>query len=189
MADFHNNAVWLYDANYAAITPAAGKWTDPSIPMGFAPFNIMVDGTNGYIAYAKQGAGAVGDTKGPGNGAVSVFQTDGTLVKSLIATGGALNSPWGMAVVPTGGWASLPAGTLLVGNFGDGAISAFDPTSGALVGRLATTSTTPLAIDGLWALEFWASTSDAGVMSERLYFTAGPNAGADGLFGFLAPAP
>jgi uncharacterized protein (TIGR03118 family) len=189
VADFHNGVIRLYDTTYAPMTTPANKWVDSTVPAGFAPFNILADGTSVYVAYAKQlGPDNHDDMKGPGNGAVSVFQTDGTLVKSLIPAGAQLDSPWGMAVVPAGGWATLPAGALLVGSFGAGTVWAFDATTGAPLGQLATSSSTPLVIEGLWALGFWANPSDAGA-SQLLYFTAGPNAENDGLFGYLAPSP
>lgn len=131
-----------------------------------------------YVAYAMQDAQKHDDVAGSGNGAVSVFDQTGTLVKSLVATGGVLDSPWALVSVPSAGFAGFSSGTLLVGNFGDGAVHAFDATSGASLGALAT-ATGALAIDGLWALQF----SSAG---DRLYFTAGPNDEANGLFGYLS---
>lgn len=191
-ADFHNGAIDAFDTNYAPIAAdaGAGAWHDPSIPAGYAPFNIYATGTSVYVAYAKQDAQAGDDTPGAGNGAVSVFSLTGALVKSLIpqTAGGPLNAPWGLTTVPTGGWGSLPAGALLVGNFGDGTIHAFDATSGALLGTFVGTGGTPLLIDGLWALA-WGPNSpqaaDAGTLPTQLFFTAGPNKEADGLYGYL----
>jgi uncharacterized protein (TIGR03118 family) len=184
VADLKNNSIWLYDDTYTSISPATGTWTDPSIPTGYAPYNIVVSGSNVYIAYAKQPAtaGSPIAATAAGDGAVSVFTTSGTLVKSLIPVGGALNAPWGLAVVPAGGWSSLAAGTLLVGNFGSGWIGAFDPTAGTLLDWFGTSSTKPLVIGGLWALEFVPFATDAG-SSTTLFFTAGN----PGVFGALAP--
>jgi uncharacterized protein (TIGR03118 family) len=186
LADFHNGRIDMLDHTYAVVTGDGGSaWKDPSVPTGFAPFNIFVSGNKVYVSYAKPLAPDLhDDQKGPGNGAVSVFDTSGTLVKSLVATGGALNSPWGMAMAPTG-WGQL-GGMLLVGNFGDGHVNAYNPTSGSWVGSLVT-STGPLGIDGLWALVFGPNDPDAGVTTSQLYFTAGTNAEADGLFGYLTP--
>ena len=195
-ADFHNNHVDVFDATYHLVTPdggapdagAAGSWSDPSIPAGYAPFNIVTIGTSVYIAYAKQDnpADAMDDAKGAGFGAVSVFDMTGKLVKSLIAVGGTLNSPWGLTAVPTGGWGALSAGTLIIGNFGDGSIAAYNATSGALVGRLVTSAGSAFLIDGLWGLEFGAvNDTDSGESTKQLYFTAGPNGEDNGLFGYL----
>ncbi len=195
-ADFHNNHVDVFDATYQVVTPdggapdagAAGSWSDPSIPAGYAPFNIVTIGTNVYVVYAKQDdpTNAMDDSKGAGFGAISVFDFTGKLVKSLITIGGALNSPWAVVPVPTGGWGSLPAGALLVGNFGDGTISAFSATSGALIGRVVTSAGTPLVIGGLWGLEYGVvNDTDSGQSTSQLYFTAGPNDEANGLFGYL----
>ncbi len=186
-ADFHNGVIDAFDQNYAPVTIAAGKWTDSTVPAGYAPFNIVVSGTSVYVAYAKQDADKEDDVSGAGNGQVSVFDATGTLVKALIpqsATNG-LNSPWGMTTVPAGGWGMVPAGALVVGNFGDGAIHAYDPTSGALVASLADSAGTPLLIDGLWALTWGPNAPEAGATPEQLYFTAGPNMEGNGLFGYL----
>jgi uncharacterized protein (TIGR03118 family) len=189
VADFHNNKIDAFSASYAPITADAGtKWTDPSIPAGYAPFNIVTVGTSVYVVYAQQDSMAHDEKDGAGLGAVSEYDFTGTLVKSLIAVGGALNGPWGLVPVPTGGWGAFPAGTLLVGNFGDGAIHAYDPTSGALLGSLFN-GLTPLLIDGLWAIEFGPEPADAGGTPSQLYFTSGPNGENDGLFGYLTIAP
>jgi uncharacterized protein (TIGR03118 family) len=191
LADFHNARVDVLDATYKRITPVVTSdggpaWSDPSVPAGFAPFNIVTSDSKVYVVYAKQKAPQNRDyVVGPGNGALSVFDVGGNLIKSLVTTGGALNAPWGMAVAPTG-WGQL-GGMLLVGNFGDGHVNAFDPTSGALVGGLATSTGAPLSIDGLWSLVFGVSAPDAGVATSQLYFTAGTNDEKDGLFGFLTP--
>ncbi len=191
-ADFHNGKIDMFDTDYAPIAAdaGAGKWTDPSIPTGYAAFNIATDGTNVYVAYAKQDDMQHDDLAGAGNGAVSVFDLTGTLVKSLIpqSVTNSLNSPWALTTVPTGGWGMLPAGSLLVGNFGDGAIHAFNATTGALIGTLVS-GTTPLLIDGLWSLAWGANAPEAGTLPDQLYFTSGPNMESDGLYGYLTVAP
>ena len=177
-ADFHNGKIDIFDATYHPVALSAGQWTDPSLPSGYAPFNIAVMGNSVYVAYAMQDAEKHDDAAGPGNGALSVFDTTGHLVKSLVATGNALNSPWGIAQVSSGGWGSLPAGALLVGNFGDGAVHAYDPTSGAHLAQLATASGTPLSIDGLWALAFGVSNPDAGISPAATLFHGGNERGS-----------
>jgi uncharacterized protein (TIGR03118 family) len=128
------------------------------------------------------------DVSGPGNGFVDVFSTDGVLQTRLI-TNGALNSPWGMALAP-GSFGSF-GGDLLVGNFGDGTINAFDPLTGNFIGQLDGANGMPLINLGLWDLTFGNGRS-GGSMSD-LYFTAGiPGSGKvedHGLFGSIAPAP
>ena len=189
-ADFHNGVIDAFDTNYVAIAAGdagASKWVDPTTPAGYGPFNIATDGTSVYVAYAKQDDQQHDDVAGAGNGAVSVFNLDGTLKSSLIkqSATNTLNSPWALTWVPAGGWGALPAGTLLVGNFGDGAIHAFDSTSGALVGTLVNASSAPLLIDGLWALAWGPNAPEAGATPEQLYFTAGPNMESNGLYGYL----
>jgi uncharacterized protein (TIGR03118 family) len=197
-ANFNQHRIDAFDTNYAPIAAVSGKWTDPSVPAGYAPFNVAALGTNVYVAYAvietaDSGApsdlsgGPVDDLSGPGNGAVSVFDFSGNLVKSLIPSGAGspLDSPWALTLVGSSGWGAFPAGTLLVGNFGDGTIHAFNATTGALVGTIVTSSGTPLAIDGLWALTWGPNAPEAGTTPDQLYFTAGPNDESDGLYGYL----
>jgi uncharacterized protein (TIGR03118 family) len=135
------------------------------------------------------------DVAGPGNGIVDTFDLSGNNLKPF-ATGGALNSPWGLALAPSG-FGEL-SGKLLIGNFGDGKINAFDPvTGGASVALnkpcVAPCTPQPVVIDGLWALKFGngrpppAPTTTMGGSTQTLYFTAGPNHEADGLFGALSP--
>jgi uncharacterized protein (TIGR03118 family) len=191
-ADFHNGKIDVVDENFSPVT-LAGSFTDPRIPAGFAPFGIESIGTNLWVTYAKQDADKEDDVPGPGNGYVDIFDTSGNLVKRF-ASNGALDSPWGVALAPAG--FGRFAGHLLIGNFGDGTINAFDPASGALVGPLSTTNGVPIAIEGLWGLKF--GNGGNGGDTNTLYFTAGIAAGGaledHGLFGsisavFRAPTP
>src|SRR5204862_304194 len=131
------------------------------------------------------------DVAGRGNGFVDVFDTSGTLVRRL-ASGGALNSPWGLAVAPsstssfTSTWGRV-AGDLLVGNFGDGAINVFDPATGDWRGGLKADTGGPLKIDGLWGLR--VGNGGSGGDRDKVFFTAGPDGESHGLFGSLTPAP
>jgi uncharacterized protein (TIGR03118 family) len=180
--DFHNGTVDLYGPAYAAVTKA-GAFVDATIPTGFAPFNVMPIGDKVYVTYAKQDADKADDESGVGNGYVSVFATDGTYDKTLIS-GGVLNSPWAVALAPAS-FGAL-ASTLLIGNFGDGAVHAFDPDNGALVGALTNAAGNPLIILGLWDLKVGPTgTTD---LSNTLFFTAGPAAEAHGVFGKLEAA-
>jgi len=178
-ANFHKGTVDVFDDQYAPV--ANPGFTDATIPAGFAPFNVASLEGNVYIAYAKQDADKADDEKGAGHGYVNVFKPDGTRIKRLISQG-ELDSPWGLEFAPAS-WGAL-AHTLLVANFGDGKVHAYDPDSGALVGTLADTAGTPLVIDGLWALTVGPKAPTD--LSDMVFFTAGPGDEEHGLFGQLA---
>jgi uncharacterized protein (TIGR03118 family) len=166
----------------------AGSFTDPNLPVGFAPFNIQNVGGKLYVTYALQDAAKHDDVSGPGNGLVDVFDTSGQLLKRF-ATKAPLNSPWGVALAPAGFGGF--GGALLIGNFGDGLINAFNPTTGAWLGSLQDGVGKAISIEGLWGLTF-GNGSKAGD-THTLYFTAGI-AGSGivedhGLFGSIAPIP
>ncbi|HWE30261.1 MAG TPA: TIGR03118 family protein [Polyangia bacterium] len=182
--DFHGGKVEVFDNNYAAVTLAANAFSDPGVPAGFAPFGIQSVGAQIVVTYAKQDAAMHDDVAGPGNGYVSLFDFDGALVKHLVSQG-ALNSPWGLAMAPASFGAA--SGMLLVGNFGDGKINAFDATSGQLAATIVDGTGAPLKIDGLWALEFGPGAT--GEATNQLFFTAGPGGEAHGLFGRLDLIP
>jgi len=178
--DFHNGRVDAFDSNYS---PALiGTFVDPTIPAGFAPFNVQNINGQLYVAYAKQDADQHDDVAGPGNGYVSVFDTSGNWLKRF-ASQGVLNSPWGLAQAPAG--FGPFGGALLIGNFGDGRINAFNPTTGVWLGTVNDTNGNPFAVQGLWAIAF--GNGGSGGDAHTLYFTAGLNGEADGLFGSLAP--
>ena len=118
---------------------------------------------------------------GAGLGVVNLFDTDGRLVRRLVSPGGRLNAPWGVALAPST-FGSL-GNMLLIGNFGDGVINAYDPTTGVFVGAIADSAGTPLANAGLWGLVFGNGAQNQPV--NTLFFTAGPNGGANGLYGRL----
>jgi uncharacterized protein (TIGR03118 family) len=178
--DFHNGKVDVFDSNYK---PAlAGSFADSTIPTGFAPFGIQNIKGQLYVTYAMQDDQKHDDQKGPGNGFVNVFDTSGRLLHRF-ASQGVLNSPWGIAQAPVGFGAF--AGTILVGNFGDGRINAFNEADGTWVGTINNTNGTAFSVDGLWAIVF--GNGGNGGDTNTLYFTAGPNGEADGLFGSLAP--
>jgi uncharacterized protein (TIGR03118 family) len=159
-----------------------GDFTDPDIPKGFAPFGIQNINGNLFVTYAKQDADAHDDVAGPGNGFVDIFDTNGHLLRRF-ASRGKLNSPWGVAR------ASFAfgrfSGDILVGNFGDGKINAFD-SDGNFLGTLKGEKGKPLVIEGLWTLTLGGGKNSS---SDTLYFTAGPNDESDGVFGTITPAP
>lgn len=191
--DFHNGKVDIFDSSFHAVT-IAGSFTDPNLPAGFAPFGIQnIDGTI-YVTYALQDADKHDDVAGPGNGYVDAYDTSGNLIRR-VASAGELNSPWGLALAPAN--FGRFSGDLLVGNFGNGRIHAFDPAQltetgeFAAVGLLHSASGKPITIDGLWALQFGhgTSASSANGTTNTLFFTAGPNDEGDGLFGTLLNVP
>ena len=157
-----------------------GDFTDPKIPAGFAPFGIKnIDGAL-FVTYAQQDAAKHDDVPGQGHGFVDIFDTDGHLIQRF-AQRGQLNSPWGVtrASFTFGGF----SGDILVGNFGDGTINAFDNT-GHFIGTVRDASNKALVIDGLWALTLGGGKNSN---TNTLYFTAGPNGETDGLFGTITP--
>jgi uncharacterized protein (TIGR03118 family) len=182
-ADFHNGSINVTGGTGAlALT---GTFTDPTLPAGYAPFNIQNLGGVLYVTYAKQDAAKHDDVPGAGNGFVDTYDLNGNFIARLVSNG-ALDSPWGLAIAPST-YGDL-AGDLLVGNFGDGKINAYNPTTHAFVGTLLGTNGNPIVIDGLWGLSF-GNGANAGPLG-TLFFTAGPNGEQDGLFGELTtPEP
>ena len=176
--DFHNGTVDVFDANFAPIA-AAGGFVDASLPAGYAPFGIQIIGNLVYVAYAKQDAAQEDDVTGAGLGIVNTFDLSGNLVKRLIPAGGKLNAPWGMAMAPANFGPFSNA--LLVANFGDGRINAYDPSSGASLGTLAKPDGTPIAIDGLWGIAFGNGINAQPV--NTLFYAAGPVDETHGVYG------
>jgi uncharacterized protein (TIGR03118 family) len=187
---------YLYAANFRAGTidvikgtvgapNLAGSFIDPTIPAGFAPFNIQLLNGKLYVTYALQDNKAHDDVAGAGNGFVSVFDLQGNFLHR-VGSGGPLDSPWGLAIAPTsfGNY----GGDLLVGNFGDGHINIYDLNTFSYVGQLAGVDSNPIVIDGLWALSVGSGLGNSG-SNQRLYFTAGPNEETNGLFGVISSVP
>lgn len=187
-ANFHAGTIDVFDQHFQP-TSLAGSFTDPNLPPspsgqpGFAPFGIQNINGHLYVTYALQDAAQHDDVAGPGNGFVDVFDLEGHFLQRF-ASQGPLNSPWGMALAPSDFGPFSHA--VLVGNFGDGRINAFDPSTGAFLGQLADHQGSPLTIEGLWALAF-GNDQLAGKHNE-LFFTAGIHEEADGLFGTITAA-
>ncbi|MGZ4288183.1 MAG: TIGR03118 family protein [Solirubrobacteraceae bacterium] len=161
-----------------------GGFKDRRIPAGFAPFNIQLLDGKLYVSYAKQDSAQHDDVAGPGNGFVDVYDTGGHLLTRLVSHGD-LNSPWGLVIAPPSGFGAF-SGDLLVGNFGDGAIHAYDPVTGAAKGQLMNTDDNPILINGLWALRFGNGTFGA---TNSLVFTTGIGDESHGLLGEITAAP
>lgn len=196
----NNAGTFLLAANFAAATvdvfdstfkPAklAGSFSDPNLPSGYAPFGIHTIGSNVYVAYAQANAQGF-ENVGAGLGVVDQFDLNGNLVVQAIM-GGNLNAPWGMALAPAG-FGNF-GGDLLVGNFGDGVINAYDPHSFAVKGQITDATGAPIANSGLWEIVFGAGTTTSGTPAtagdpNTLYFAAGINNQKGGLFGAITAA-
>ena len=178
--NFRDGIVEMYDADFHFV----GSFTDPDLPPRYAPFGIRnIDGQL-YVTFAEQGEGKKDDVAGRGHGFVDVFDTSGHLLRRFVSRG-RLNSPWGLALAPAN--FGKFSGALLIGNFGDGRINAYDPVSGRFLGNLRNQHGQALSIDGLWTITF-GNGGFAGSANE-LFFTAGINDEADGLFGKLQSLP
>ena len=176
-ADFHNGLVDVFDSHFHQVK----GFTDRSLPNGYAPFNVQVLSGHLFVTFALQDADKKDDVPGPGHGFVDEFDLSGHLLHR-VDSGGPLNSPWGLAVAPSdfGPFSH----DLLVGNFGDGTINVFNPNNFHFLGKLDDSSGKPLVIGDLWALE----PGDSALNSDphKVYFTAGLEDEAHGLFGALS---
>ena len=182
-ADFHNAKVDVFDGSFGLV-PDSG-FVDPALPSGYAPFGIQTIGDRVFVTYAKQDADAEDEIAGQGKGFVDAYDLAGNLV-SRVAQHGQLNAPWGLTIAPDS--FGRFAGDLLVGNFGDGQINAYEELGNghfAHRGELRDESGKSLSIDGLWALEVGQGGNNG--PAGTLFFTAGPAGETHGLFGRLNP--
>jgi uncharacterized protein (TIGR03118 family) len=184
--DFHNGHVDVFDGSFQPATLPAGAFVDPSLPDGYAPFGIQNVG-NGMVVvtYAKQDADAADEVAGQGKGFVDAYDTSGNLV-ARVGQHGQLDAPWGIAMAPADGFGRF-SGNLLIGNFGDGEITAFvkgDDGAWEQNGQLRSGNRT-LSIDGLWALQFGHGSLANNGPTSTLFFTAGPSDESHGLFGTI----
>ncbi|WP_063534386.1 TIGR03118 family protein [Burkholderia sp. MSMB1589WGS] len=181
--DFHNNRIDVFDRTFTKVTPA-GAFQDPSLPAGFAPFGIQAIGSKLFVAYAKQDAAAHDDVAGAGFGLIDVFSPSGQFIQRF-TTGGPLNAPWGMARAPAN--FGRFGNAILVGNFGDGMIHAFEAASGMLLGTLQHADGSAIVEPGLWGIAFGNGLNSQ--PTDTLFFAAGPNDEADGLYGRIDVEP
>src|ERR1700758_55276 len=189
-ANFNSGKVDVFDRNFT-LTSLSGSFTDPNLPAGFAPHGIHVIGNHVYVAYAMQDAAKHDAKPGAGLGQVDIFDSNGNFVNTFVPAGGKLNAPWGVVATPAT-FGSFP-NEILVGNFGDGTINAFD-TTGKFLGQLTDSSNKVLVNPGLWEMVFGGGgiSGDPGT----LYLTAGgsnqPNFPTGGsttaVFASLVPA-
>jgi len=175
--DFHNNKIDVFNTAFTKVA-MPGAFSDPAIPAGFAPFGIQAIGANLFVTYAMQDAAKHDDVAGTGLGMVDMYDTAGNL-KQRFATGSPLNAPWGVAQAP-GNFGSM-SGAILIGNFGDGTINAFNASSGQSMGPLNGSNGSPLVEHGVWGIAFGNDLSNQ--PSNTLFFAAGPNDEADGVYG------
>ncbi|HEY0473492.1 MAG TPA: TIGR03118 family protein [Kribbella sp.] len=177
-ADFHDNRIDVFNSSFRKVS-VGSMFRDRSLPPGYAPFNVRVLGDAVYVTYAKQDADKQDTADGAGHGFVDRFTTIGTH-EQRVTSAGALNSPWGIEIAPKkfGKFSN----DLLVGNFGDGTIHAYDPHNGRFLGALTDTKGHVIKIERLWSL----LTGDAVAGGPNsVWFSSGPDAEQHGLLGIL----
>lgn len=185
-ADFHNNRVDVFDAQFHSVN-TSGAFVDRKLPKRFAPFGIQAIGRRIFVTFAKQDRAREDDVDGRGLGFVDMFDTNGKLL-GRVARRGPLNAPWGLALAPRS--FGRFGGDLLVGNFGDGQINAYKQQPAGKFehrGKLRRAKAKPIAIDGLWSLQFGLGAPNNGP-TDTLFFTAGPDDETHGLFGTIRAA-
>jgi uncharacterized protein (TIGR03118 family) len=179
-ANFRNGTVDVFNDDFKQVN----TFTDHHLPAGYAPFNVQVLDGHLFVTFALQNDAKHDDVAGVGHGFVDEFDLEGHLLQR-VASGGVLNSPWGLAIAPPG--FGEFANDLLVGNFGDGTINVFNPKTDHFLGKLEDASGAPITIGDLWALV--PGTGSAGSDPNKIYFTAGVQNEAHGLFGSLSAIP
>jgi len=178
--NFPKARIDVFDGTFKSVE-VSGKFADPNLPGGYAPFGIQAIGGDIYVTYAKQEQpGSDEEEAGAGLGLVDVFDPQGHLIRR-IATHGPLNAPWGIALAP----ASFGdfGGALLIGNLGDGAINAYGLRSGKFLGKLRGADNRPIHVDGLWGIQF--GNGIFGQPTNSLFWAAGPNDETDGAYGVI----
>jgi uncharacterized protein (TIGR03118 family) len=178
-ANFLQGRVDVFDGTFKRVT-VPGQFRDPRLPAHYAPFGIQAIGGDIYVTYAKQDESGDEEVRGQGLGFVDVFDPDGRLLRR-VASRGALNAPWGLALAPTS--FGKFGGALLVGNFGDGTINAYGPLTGRWLGSLRDSSNKRIRVDGLWGIQF--GNGILGQKTNQLFYAAGPNDEEDGVYGVI----
>jgi uncharacterized protein (TIGR03118 family) len=180
--NFFNGSVDVFDSHFQQVK-LSGSFIDPDIPDGFAPFGIRNIYGTVFVTYALQNDERHDDVAGPGNGFIDAFDTDGHFIQRF-ASQGALNSPHGLTLAPAD--FGRFSNALLVGNFGDGRINAFDSNTGVRLGEISDANNQPITNVGIWGITF--GNGAGGTRTDTLYFAAGINDEKDGLFGAISPA-
>jgi uncharacterized protein (TIGR03118 family) len=180
-SNFRSGQIEVYNSSFSMIS----SFTDPNVAAGFAPFGAQVIGDHLFVTFALQDDQKHDDVAGAGNGYVDEFNLDGTLDQRIVSQGGQVNSPWGLAIAPSS--FGTFAGDLLVGNFGDGTISAFNLSNDDFMGKLSDAAGNPIVLGDLWGLI--NGNGGAGGDPNRIYFSAGIVDEAHGLFGSISAVP
>jgi uncharacterized protein (TIGR03118 family) len=177
-ANFAAGRIDVFDSTFDRLNVPL-LFHDPFLPLGYAPFNVAELGGRIYVTYAKVNPTTGDDVPGIGHGFIDVFTTYGAFVKRLVSRG-VLDSPWGLAIAPA--HFGTFAGDLLVGNFGNGWINVFNPSTGRFLGFLTDAHLRPIVIDGLWGLLVGDAAAGG---PDAVWFSAGPDGEAHGLVGLL----
>lgn len=180
--NFKSGRVEVYNGAFSPVHTEEWAFRDPRLKKDFVPFNIQNIGGNLLVTFASRTKGSEDEDHGPGLGAAAIFDTEGRLLLRL-EHGNWFNAPWGVAASPAD--FGMFSHRILIGNFGDGTINAFNAVTGKHEGTLLDSTGSWLVIDGLWALQF-GNDANAG-SAQKLFFTAGPNDEKDGLFGNITP--
>jgi uncharacterized protein (TIGR03118 family) len=180
-ANFDSSFVETYTGLFEPLG-IPGAFTDANLPAGYAPFNIQVVGSQVFVTYAEQNPTRNAPVAGPGKGFVDIYGLDGSFIRRF-ASQGALNAPWG--VTQASGEFGAYSNDILIGNFGDGAINAFNPATGNLLGQLTNPAGTAIINPGLHGIVFGASGAGD---PNTLYFTSGIP-GETSLFGSITSSP
>jgi uncharacterized protein (TIGR03118 family) len=180
--NFRSGRVEAYDSTFKPVQLPGGLFVDPRLPAGYGPFGIAEINNKLYVTFAKQDATLHDDVAGLGHGFVDVFTNNGAFVHRLVSRG-ALDSPWGLALAPAG--FGRFSGDLLVGNFGNGHINVYSPSTGRQLGQLRQPNGRPIVIDGLWGLSFGNGNA---AQTDQLIFSAVPDGESHGLLGKIVVA-
>lgn len=180
-SNFHNGTVDVFDTSFNLVQTSGG-FIDTGLPRRYAPFNVVVLEGKLFVTYAVQDESSHDDVAGMSHGIVNTFDFEGHFLQRF-AQHGQLNSPWGVVLAPAG-FGAL-AGAVWIGNFGNGQINAYNPTTGEFIDKVRNPHGQALVIDGLWSLK--VGNGGNGGLANTIYFTAGPNGEQDGLFGSLSP--
>jgi uncharacterized protein (TIGR03118 family) len=175
--DFHGGKVLPFDVNFKAAT-LTGKFEDPQMLSGFAPFGIQNIGGVLFVTYVPVTELENKGASTPGQGIVDIFDANGNFVRRF-AELGPLNAPWGVAQAPSN--FGEFSNDILVGNFGGGNILAYDPNTGRFKGELEGSNGKPIMNPGLWTITFGNGLLNQG--TNTLFFTAGLDGGQHGVYG------
>ena len=180
-ADFKGGKIDVFNSSFTKITPTGG-FSDPALPSGYSPFGIQAIGGQLYVSYAQVNTSTGHEAVGAGLGFVDIYDMNGVLVKRLISNG-ALNAPWGMVMAPAN--FGPFSNDLLVGNFGDGKVNVYDPSTGTMLGTLSDSTGAALVVPGLWGIAFGNGANSQ--PTNTLFFAAGPGSEAHGAYGRIDP--